>query len=197
MSEPTFTDCLHEELEGRMGPGRRTRYRNIEGLELPADLPLPTCSSCGEWQLTRESAPLLDRALGPAYERELREKAQEALAALVAQQVRQRDLEALLGLSAGYLSKLKNGKAEPSSVLVSCLMLLAVDSNRMRDLDALWPAGAHSQLRRRRMSGVTSRIPLSDLRADEDAPPSMTSFVKDTSGPGALSVALLTNGEAA
>ena len=56
---------------------------------------------------------------------------------LVAQGAKQRALEELLGLSGGYLSKLRGGK-ETSTVLATCLMMLARDPSRISEVREEW-----------------------------------------------------------
>ncbi len=133
--------CDRGELVPEAVEGRRWSYRNLPDIELPADLVIPTCSECGESVIDRALAGVLDRVLAPEYERQLREKAESALELLAQTGIRQRDLEPLLGLSAGYLSKVKKGK-DSSAQLVATLMLLAVDPTLIERLRRLWSTQA-------------------------------------------------------
>lgn len=63
--------------------------------------------------------------------------------------ISQRDLERLLGLSAGYLSKLKSGK-RTSGPLAAVLLLLAFDPDRLGELKRL--------LRMEWLPGVRPRV---------------------------------------
>lgn len=146
--------CGHEVVEKRKGVGRRCAYRNVPQLPIPADLALPTCNACGAWLLTRESAAALDAAMEPVYGAELGRRAREALATLGQEGLRQKDLEPILGLSVGYLSKLKNSKADPSAPLVSVLLLLARDVQRVDELAALWSGNCESPT----ASGPSSKL---------------------------------------
>ncbi len=50
--------------------------------------------------------------------------------------VTQRRLEQSLGLSQGYLSKVRSGASNPSPVLASCLRLLAADpEHRLHEME--------------------------------------------------------------
>ncbi|HCF58412.1 MAG TPA: hypothetical protein DFS52_10515 [Myxococcales bacterium] len=132
--------CGEGEIREVARSGRRLPYRNVPDLEVPADLAIPTCSACGEELIDAQLARRLDERLAGAYEAALSSKADAAIRKL-AKLVPQRDLEPLLGLSAGYLSKLKKGEKRPSSPLVAALMLLASDVNRLAELGELWRVG--------------------------------------------------------
>jgi hypothetical protein len=51
-------------------------------------------------------------------------------------------IEDVLGLSKGYLSKLKQGRAEASPTLVSSLALVATSPKALETLEAMWKATA-------------------------------------------------------
>ncbi len=128
-------------------PGRRMAYMQIPDLELPADVELPTCNACGEVYADSDAdADALDAALERAFTEAVSAKAQTALSELVLRGHKQRDLERLLGLSAGYLSKLKSGK-DVSPQLASCLMMLAGNSTRVPELEAGWQMRRQLQVR--------------------------------------------------
>jgi transcriptional regulator with XRE-family HTH domain len=112
------------------------RYRHVPDLELPEELELPTCSVCGARWLDAEATKRLETALETAYGRELTRKAEQAIETLRSH-IAQRDLERLLGVSAGLLSKLKNGK-ETSAPMVALLILLAERPHRVDALRRLW-----------------------------------------------------------
>lgn len=121
--------------------GRRVHFRTVPDLEVPEDVPIPTCSNpdCGEEWLDREGAARVDAALVPAYQEVLASKAEAAITKLREMGASQRGVERALGLSAGYLSKLKSGK-ETTALLVAALMLLADAPERppLERLRALW-----------------------------------------------------------
>lgn len=114
-------------------PGRRAAFKNIPDLEVPETLELPTCELCGAEWLDERAAAQLDIALADVYRRELSRKANYALRQLKAAKLRQWDLEPLLGLSPGYLSKVKAGK-DISPMLASALLLLAGAPGRVSEL---------------------------------------------------------------
>lgn len=68
----------------------------------------------------------------------------------------QRRVEHVLGLSQGYLSRLRNGGGNPSPVILATLTLLANDPNRIAEL-----AGATAQphTRPRRMRATATPAP--------------------------------------
>jgi len=116
--------------------GRRAPFRNIPDLELPATVSIPTCRSCGEEWFDAKTTEAVQRALEEAYPQALGSKAAVAIEALT-QHSTQQELERLLGLSAGYLSKIKSGK-EVSSPLAALFLLLADDPKRLADLRRFW-----------------------------------------------------------
>jgi transcriptional regulator with XRE-family HTH domain len=132
----TCPNCGKGEIVMATGRGRRMRYRHIPDLELPEELELPTCSACGEGWIDVETSQRLEVALEAAYRAELARKAERAIEAL-RPHIPQRDLERLLGVSAGWLSKVKNGK-ETSAPLAALLMLLAERPHRVDELHRLW-----------------------------------------------------------
>jgi hypothetical protein len=114
-------------------------YRNIEALEAPADLEIETCVACGEEYLDEPTSERLDAALAERYAEEVRRHAVAALDKLV-ERIPQQQLERLLGLSQGYLSRIRR---EPTSALVAnLLILLAEDPDRMESLRKAWASAA-------------------------------------------------------
>lgn len=129
--------------EGRVRPlakaGRQTRHKTMT-LELPADLEVPTCDRCGAEWYDDTTAREVDEALEGIYRHELRERVRAAIDTLT-EHVSQRKMERMLGLSHGYLSKLRNGAVDPSPELVGNLALLARDpKKRIRELIEYWGA---------------------------------------------------------
>ena len=117
-------------------PGRTVRYKNMEALLLPDDLAIPTCSACGEEWIDRATANAVDAVLEQVYQERLQKLAVISLEKLAASRVTQRRLEKTLGLSHGYLSKIRSGASRPSAALVSCLHLLASDPEcRLREME--------------------------------------------------------------
>ena len=113
----------------------------METLPLPDDLPIPTCSACGEEWIDRTTAQAVDSALEQEYQDRLRQLVVGSLERLAASGVTQRRLEQSLGLSHGYLSKIRSGASRPSAALVSCLHLLATDPEcRLREMEESFAA---------------------------------------------------------
>lgn len=110
-------------------------------LELPDDLEVPTCTACGAMFISRETARKIDEALSTAYARELRVRAKELVEGLTKHRSAW-SLEWLLGLSQGYLSRIKHEKRTPSTALVACLALLAENPPaRIEALESFWGVG--------------------------------------------------------
>ena len=99
------------------------RYRNIAALPIPADFPIPTCGRCAAEYLSRATCDHLAPMLLRSYQAALRSAAARLVTAATAK-ISQRRLEALLGVSQGYLSRLKSQSGQPSSILVALLHLL-------------------------------------------------------------------------
>ena len=114
-------------------PGRTTRYRNLGALAIPADCAIATCARCG----TQYLPETLDECLAPVYQAELRSRAALAIAQLSGR-ISQRKLELLLGLSQGYLSRLKSGRGNPSASLISLLYLLGNSPGLLQQLEHYW-----------------------------------------------------------
>lgn len=120
-------------------PGRRMPFRNMTALPVPRTLAIPTCDHCGNEWIDAKTAAELDEALQRAYAHELRARLDSALDQIHSQGVPQRTVERLLGLSTGYLSRLRGRRGEASAQVVSALTLLARDpKRRLQELDALW-----------------------------------------------------------
>jgi transcriptional regulator with XRE-family HTH domain len=110
----------------------------IPDLELPATLMIPTCTECGELWIDEDDATQISAAAEKAYRQALLSKAEDAVGILRDAGHPQRDLERLLGISAGYLSKLRAGERDTSAPLVGALMLLAHDPARVAELRNAW-----------------------------------------------------------
>ena len=68
----------------------------------------------------------------------------------------QRRIEHVLGLSQGYLSRLRNGGGNPSPVILATLTLLANDPNRITELAG---SAAQPHTRPRRMRATATPAP--------------------------------------
>lgn len=116
---------------GRVRMLRRVSYRLIPDMETTE--PVPSCALCHEeWYNGKVAA-----ALEADYQEVLRRRASLAVDALVEHRTQQA-LERMLGLSAGYLSKLKSGK-HTSGALVVLLSLLAVEpEERLAEVERMF-----------------------------------------------------------
>ena len=126
---------------GRVRPlakaGRQTHHKTMM-LEIPAELEIPTCDTCSAEWFDDTAARKVDEVLDGIYRHELRERVRAAIDTLT-EHVSQRKMERMLGLSHGYLSKLRNGTCDPSPELVGNLALLARDpQKRIRELGEYW-----------------------------------------------------------
>jgi len=130
--------CGTRTVRPRTRPGRTTRYRNMAALAIPEDFPIPTCSRCRTEILDAETRARLAPFLLDEYRSALRRRVRRAIDTL-SQHTSQRRLEMLLGLSQGYLSRLRSGAGNPSPELVSNLALLAKDPKaRLPELERYW-----------------------------------------------------------
>ena len=116
--------CGAKAVQPRRRPGRTMRYRNIGALPLPANFPVPTCGRCAAEYLSPATCDHLAPLLLSSYQAALRSAAAKLVTAATAN-ISQRRLEAVLGISQGYLSGIKSGKRQPSSAFVALLYLVA------------------------------------------------------------------------
>ncbi len=139
MSDKVFrcAECGTGQVKKMAKPGRKERYRTMV-LEVPGEIEIPTCDHCGAEYLDKNAAITIDHALDEIYRKKLRTRAQRAIR-LVTEHIPQGKLEELLGLSHGYLSKLRSGEKDPSTELVAHLALLARDpKSRIGELEQYW-----------------------------------------------------------
>jgi hypothetical protein len=120
--------------------GRRMPFRNLAALPVPASLAIPTCNQCGAEWIDPKTAKALDDALQGAYADELHKRLDAALDAILAfGGISQRRIEQVLGLSPGYLSRVRSRRGDASAQLVSALALIAEDpKRRLNELDQVW-----------------------------------------------------------
>lgn len=139
MSETTIcSNCGKGTVEPLRKRGRSMTFRNFSALELPEALAIPTCTNCGEEWFDAETTEALERSLSDVASKALTSLSVEAIAVL-AEHTAQRDLEDLLDLSRGYLSKVKHGKEKPSAMLVALLALLSRNpEGRVEELRRYW-----------------------------------------------------------
>ena len=139
MSDTTIcSSCGKGAVEPLRKHGRQMTFRNFAALDLPESLAIPTCTSCGEEWLDAETTEALERALADAASKALTSLSVKAIGVL-AEHSAQRDLEDLLDLSRGYLSKVKHGKEKPSALLAALLALLARNpERRIEEVRRFW-----------------------------------------------------------
>lgn len=138
MSPPVCCEgCGKRGVQARRRHGRVLPWKELRALQVPADCPIPTCRFCGRTQLDGPAAELLRDRLETAYRQELRRRIRAAINELGGQTTF-RSLERLLGLSQGYLSRLRAGAGNPSPALVAQLAMLAADPTQLQRLRAFW-----------------------------------------------------------
>jgi len=126
--------CGYASVHPVARPGRVVRYRNV-ALTLPAELRLPACRRCKYEPLGLGALPA--ELLESLYRDNLRQRVALAVAR-VQGYLPQRRTELLLGLSQGYLSRLRAGDGVPGAPLVSLLALLAAHPQLLAELEAYW-----------------------------------------------------------
>jgi len=138
--------CGARAVIGVTRAGRLTMYRNLE-LEIPAHVVVPTCTKCGAEWIDEAAAKALDEALERVYESKLRARLDTALEKILSEEGSQARVERVLGVSPGYLSKLKLGKRHPSAEIVSALALVSANpKRRLAELDNFFnPAGGRKR----------------------------------------------------
>ena len=130
--------CGVNAVKPRTGKGRTTRYRTMPFLPIPDAVLIPACASCGCEYLDEKTCEELSPLLHTVYLACLRTRVRLALD-ILSQHIPQRHLEQLLGLSQGYLSRLRAGAGNPSPELVSHLALLCDDAPRsLERLQRFW-----------------------------------------------------------
>jgi transcriptional regulator with XRE-family HTH domain len=136
-------------------PGRRREFRNGIMLDLPADVPIATCTGCGETYLTTEEAEHLEAALSmqlAAQCRELVETIQKRTG------FSQKQIEAICGVTPTYLSHITAGRKQASATLLRLLECFALhpEEARRHQRGETWmtvmaaaalPASAHDDYR--------------------------------------------------
>ncbi len=116
-------------------------------MELPPELELPTCGRCKELHLDRMDQKALAQQLRETYKRSLQDRVCIALDVL-RQHVPWRWLEIKLGISQGYVSRLRAKAGNPSPELAVLLALLATDPSLLGELESFWAMPASQPFRR-------------------------------------------------
>jgi hypothetical protein len=126
--------CFQGEVVLKAEPGRTTRYKTIPNLAIPADLEMLTCDHCGERWFTPADAKRIDAAMEVVYRQELLAKVRAVLPDPKDADRIERDL----GLSRGYLSRLRTGRKIPSEPLVAILALIHQQPSVLKKVEAMW-----------------------------------------------------------
>src|SRR5512133_2306814 len=93
--------CERGRLRRKGGPGRVFPLRGFGELELPEDVLLPTCESCGKVVLTPKDAAPFDEGMQRAHQARLARIISDSLRDITEHATTQQDLESLLGVSRG------------------------------------------------------------------------------------------------
>jgi hypothetical protein len=106
----------------------------MQKLQVPDDLVIPTCNHCGEQWISPADAKRIDAALEVVYRQELLAKVRAVLPDPKDADRIERDL----GLSRGYLSRLRTGRKIPSEPLVAILALIHQQPSVLKKVEAMW-----------------------------------------------------------
>lgn len=108
--------------------GHELPYKDARAVRIEQDVEVPTCDICGEMLPDEAATGKLEKALSVSYasmrRRQLLEEIDRILAEL---DISQTELERILGVSPGYVSKIKTGRRTPEPVLFRFLHLLNSD----------------------------------------------------------------------
>lgn len=137
----TLRRCIHcgtKAVKPRKGIGRTICYRTMPCMQIPNDILVPTCGRCKSEFLDEDAVALLTPSLQTAYLQSLRTRIRIAID-ILSKHISQRRLERVLGLSQGYLSRLRAGSGNPSPELSSHLAILCHDPpTRLMELERFW-----------------------------------------------------------
>jgi hypothetical protein len=105
--------------------GSRIPYRDEASLEITVDVLLPHCEVCDEEWLDADLTARMSRGLEASYREHRRRQVAEMVDDLVhSVGLEQKDIEAIMGLSAGYISKAKRGEKDLTPATYRLLVLL-------------------------------------------------------------------------
>lgn len=116
--------CEGEYVEQNLR-GKKRPYREKKQVEIQVDIKLPVCQNCGNIKLDKKGRQKLDRALEQAYEQERKQRQTKIIEKLEALDIPQAKVERILGLSRGYLSKVKRQKRVIKTSLLKQLEAMA------------------------------------------------------------------------
>ena len=122
-------------------PGRTAPYKSIPNLLVPEDLEIQTCDHCGEEWMTPEDATRIDAAMNSVYQQELLRR----LRAVLPDAKEASRIERDLGLSRGYLSRLRKSTRPPNESLLAILALFRQHPSTLRQVEAFWQQPVQQQ----------------------------------------------------
>lgn len=129
--------CGARRVTVREGPGRTYTYRVFPALAVPENVGIPTCGRCFAQYIDERTAAILEPALATEYRKELSRRGKKAIADL-SLSISQADLERLIDISQGYMSRIYGGHGTPSPQLVALLALLAHDPTLLEWVSHYW-----------------------------------------------------------
>lgn len=120
--------CDEGTIARRNARGQIIGYRDEREVPIEADVIVHLCDHCGEMLLNADAAARLDAVLEPSYRRLKVRRVMEAVEGIrAALDISQRDLERLIGVSDGYISKLLHGRRVPDATTLRLLHLIHAD----------------------------------------------------------------------
>lgn len=120
--------------------GHLFAYREELDLEMPESLLMYVCNVCGEMRESAANSQALDEALGRTYAARHRAAATEAVARLTTAGWRQVEIEQVMALSTGYLSKALRGEKALSGPTLRHLIHVSHHPRKaLGDLAPLYP----------------------------------------------------------
>lgn len=141
-------NCGAEAVRLHSRPRRTVSYRTMLRLALPHDVSSSVCDNCKSEYFDENTGKKLAPLVREAYLGALRNRVRTAIDRL-SLFMPQRRLEQLLGMSQGYLSRLRGGTSSPSPALVSHLALLSLDPLvRLAELVCFWESSDRQWVRR-------------------------------------------------
>ena len=120
--------------------GRAFSYRDERALVLRSSLMVPVCEVCGELRESSAHADSLDLLLEAEYAAKRIATTKELVARLIGDGWRQVEIEQVMALSAGYLSKALRGEKTLATSTLRHLIHLALHPRQsLRDLAPFFP----------------------------------------------------------
>lgn len=136
--------CGAKSVKPRTGIGRTTRFRTMPTMPIPDHIVIPACGRCLSEYFDDETSATLAPQLQDAFLIDLRIRARVAID-ILSHHVSQRKLEQMIGLSQGYLSRLRAGASNPSPELIAHLAMLCQDPpTRLVELENFWALPAEA-----------------------------------------------------